>query len=329
MALNCDDKIRRNDNFKITTATKCFLFHSVFSNNSASKKNESINSNEFQIGDIFIVRINLESNFKFTKTKMIDKQKHNEYSDSKFYPTNQRQFSRKSKVVILVIIFVYVYILYSYLKLSSDNQSSIKTKYSSFHCENNSTLENHPMQLDDGITNETKRYIELLELTNPGENGDAIILPKNLPNEIQEKIDEGNKIDGCNSFLSSFVSLNRKLPDVRPKECKQEIFTNLPKASVIIGFHNEVWSVLLRTVHSVINNSPLHLIEEIILIDDASYRGSFMIPISLTCTKKLTIQYFRLPDHSTRRTCEKITKNSNRPLGSTTWSSRNEKFWCS
>ena len=58
--------------------------------------------------------------------------------------------------------------------------------------------------------------------------------------------------------------------------CHSKKYLNiLPNASVIVPFHNEHWTTLLRTAQSVLNRSPSHLIHEIILVDDYSSKGKY------------------------------------------------------
>ncbi|KAG7274846.1 hypothetical protein CRUP_038819 [Coryphaenoides rupestris] len=76
---------------------------------------------------------------------------------------------------------------------------------------------------------------------------------------------------GYNGYLSDRVSLTRPIPDYRPDDCRNILYSpDLPQLSVIFIFVNEALSVLLRSIHTVIQRTPAHLLREIILVDDHS-----------------------------------------------------------
>ncbi|KAL6264482.1 hypothetical protein P5V15_004590 [Pogonomyrmex californicus] len=103
----------------------------------------------------------------------------------------------------------------------------------------------------------------------PGEMGAAVhIAPEN-----EAKQQELFKLNQFNLMASDMISLNRSLKDIRLDGCKNKKYAKyLPDTSIVIVFHNEAWTTLLRTVWSVINRSPRSLLKEIILVDDASER---------------------------------------------------------
>ncbi|CAH8468442.1 unnamed protein product [Schistosoma turkestanicum] len=102
-----------------------------------------------------------------------------------------------------------------------------------------------------------------------GDMGRPVVLPASLQAESKRTF----YINEFNLVASDLIGLHRNLDDFRHPSCRRDIPLDklIPfKTSVIIVFHNEAWSALLRTVHSVLDRTPVQLLHEIILVDDAS-----------------------------------------------------------
>lgn len=109
-----------------------------------------------------------------------------------------------------------------------------------------------------------------------GQFGWAALLSSNEDTEVKRRWNEGY----FNVYLSDRIPLDRAIPDTRPEMCAQNlVHDDLPSTSVIFCFVDEVWSTLLRSVHSVLNRSPPHLIKEVILVDDFSTKEYLKEPL--------------------------------------------------
>jgi len=111
----------------------------------------------------------------------------------------------------------------------------------------------------------------------PGEHGLPVLLQ--TPQD-QEKRRTTLQEFGFNLAVSDKIAMDRAIPDTRPDECKRWKYPlNLPKTSVVIVFHNEGWSPLLRTVHSVVNRTPKKLLKEVVMFDDYSDKSHLGKPL--------------------------------------------------
>eukprot|EP01071_Lankesteria_metandrocarpae_P009010 Lankesteria_metandrocarpae@DN5109_c0_g1_i1.p1 len=75
-----------------------------------------------------------------------------------------------------------------------------------------------------------------------------------------------------NTRVSESLPLDRDVVDYNVQACHEKHYdlSNLPRASVILVFHNENLSALLRSVHSILNRTPPELLDQVILVDDDS-----------------------------------------------------------
>ncbi|NP_001161259.1 polypeptide GalNAc transferase 6-like [Nasonia vitripennis] len=139
------------------------------------------------------------------------------------------------------------------------------------------------------IQNEEKR-------TGTGEQGKAATLSPSME-DLKDRL---YKVNGFNAALSDLISLNRSIPDIRHPDCKNKRYLkDLDPVSVVVSFHNEHFSTLMRTCWSVINRSPPSLLHEIILVDDASTKVELKDKLDEYVKKNLPkVKIVRLPRRS-------------------------------
>ena len=93
----------------------------------------------------------------------------------------------------------------------------------------------------------------------PGEMGIGVSLIDSAMSK-KEKVKRKTMYENhaFEEYVSELIALNRSLPDFRGQWCRDQYdgkIDTLEKVSIIICFHNEAWSTLMRSVHSIINRS--------------------------------------------------------------------------
>lgn len=108
------------------------------------------------------------------------------------------------------------------------------------------------------------------EKSRPGDYGKKYNL-EDVADVDQNEVSVKKSEYGMNIVASDHIPMDRIVPDLRHPECKHWDYPDrLPTASVVIVFHNEGFSTLLRTVHSVLIRSPQRFLREVLLVDDFS-----------------------------------------------------------
>lgn len=110
----------------------------------------------------------------------------------------------------------------------------------------------------------------------PGEQGTAVFTKQSE----HRAVDQLYRVNGYNAYVSDKISLHRSLRDLRNPKCKTEKYRRqLPSVSIVIPFHEEHWSTLVRTFVSALRRAPSKLVKEVILVDDFSTKAQLKEPL--------------------------------------------------
>ena len=133
----------------------------------------------------------------------------------------------------------------------------------------------------------------------PGENGTEVILTDEF--DIALNIKQFN-MTGYSVGVSDKISVNRSIQDTRHPDCQKYLYpSELPSVSIIIIFYNEVFSVLKRTLHSIVNRTPPELLHEIILVNDKSSNEELYDPLKYYIAKNFPKTTIRIKNLKERK----------------------------
>ncbi|XP_005102048.2 polypeptide N-acetylgalactosaminyltransferase 5, partial [Aplysia californica] len=102
---------------------------------------------------------------------------------------------------------------------------------------------------------------------------------KGLSEEEEEQKERDFEVNFFDESVSRAISVHRHLPDGRSIKCQRNEYSRLPPVSILIVFHNEAWTTLLRTLHSILDRTPSELLGEIVLLDDYSDQAHLKRPL--------------------------------------------------
>ncbi|XP_072941507.1 N-acetylgalactosaminyltransferase 6-like [Epargyreus clarus] len=181
----------------------------------------------------------------------------------------RRYFHRLLRLRNLIVVTLFIILLYMIKSLGevTTPESIIAVKDALHRQLDNGNIYFVPTSLKKIDWHNYQQIQEEMKRVGIGEHGEPAHL-SSAEKDLEEKL---YAVNGFNGALSDKIALNRSLPDIRHKACKDRLYIeSLPTVSVVVPFHNEHWSTLLRTAYSVLNRSPEFLIKEIFLVDDAS-----------------------------------------------------------
>jgi len=151
----------------------------------------------------------------------------------------------------------------------------------------------------EGLGPEAKPTDEKLKQVRKDERVRTKALAKTRTKKEQKAHETGYNRNKFNQWISDKLSLHRRSWDTRPKGCIDQQYvprSRMPNVSVMIIFHNEARSTLLRTAWSVLDRSPAHLIHEIVFVDDGSDFDHLLDPLDEDVAKIPKTKLVRLTE---------------------------------